>query len=73
MFPSTPSRYSLAALNELRVILLNARADKLGVASDALTSDVPTFPYRAEMNVCFINLLRLGKGTLYFVYLICAY
>jgi len=30
MFPATASQYSLTALNELQVILLNARAGKLG-------------------------------------------
>jgi hypothetical protein len=43
-------------------------AGKLEVTSDALTSDVPTFPYTAEVIVRFINLLQLGKGALYFVY-----
>jgi hypothetical protein len=30
MFPATAAMYSLTALNELQVILLNARAGKLG-------------------------------------------
>jgi hypothetical protein len=54
MFPATASQYALTALNELEVILLNARAD-------TLTSDVPTFPYTAEECERFINLLRHSK------------
>ena len=32
------------------------------IASDALTSDVPTFPYTAEEDERFIDLLRVSKG-----------
>jgi len=39
-----------------------------GVAPDALTSDVPTFPYTAEEDEKFINLLQLSKGVFYLVY-----
>jgi hypothetical protein len=35
-----------------------------GVASDALTSDIPTFPYTAEECDRFINLLQCRKGVL---------
>jgi hypothetical protein len=79
MFPATASQYSLSALNELQIILLNARAGDLSsemsvssieltAAPDALTSDVPTFPYTAEENDRFISMLQLSKGALYFVY-----
>jgi len=54
MFPATGSPYAITALNELQVIFINARAD-------ALTSDVPTFPYTAEEDEKFINLLQLSK------------
>ncbi|KAH9979757.1 hypothetical protein BJV74DRAFT_120386 [Russula compacta] len=54
MFPATASQYAMTALNELQIILLHARAD-------ALTSDVPTFPYTAEENEKFINLLQSSK------------
>ncbi|KAF8474416.1 hypothetical protein DFH94DRAFT_129161 [Russula ochroleuca] len=54
MFPATASQYSMTALNDLHVILLNARAD-------ALTSDIPTFPYTAEECDRFINLLQCSK------------
>jgi hypothetical protein len=46
MFPATASQYPVTALNELTIILLNARAGKLSIsvmlrekqaASDALT------------------------------------
>ena len=33
-----------------------------GIASDALTSDVPTFPYTAEEDQRFIDLLQVSKG-----------
>jgi len=39
-----------------------------GVAPDALTSDVPTFPYTAEEDEKFINLLQLSKGAFYSLY-----
>ena len=35
-----------------------------GIASDALTSDVPTFPYTAEEDQRFIDLLPVSKGEL---------
>jgi hypothetical protein len=54
MFPATASQYSATALNELTVILLNARAD-------ALTSEIPTFPYTADECDRFINLLERSK------------
>jgi hypothetical protein len=54
MFPATASQYSPAALNELIVILLNARAD-------TLTSEIPTFPYTANECEQFINLLQKSK------------
>jgi len=54
MFPDTASRYSMTALNELQDILLHARAD-------ALTSDLPTFPYTAEESERFIDILQRGK------------
>ncbi|KAI0250658.1 hypothetical protein BJV78DRAFT_545954 [Lactifluus subvellereus] len=54
MFPDTASRYSMTALNELQNLLLHARAD-------ALTSDVPTFPYTGEENERFIDILQRGK------------
>jgi len=54
MFPGTASQYSSTALNELIVILLNARAD-------ALTSEIPTFPYTDEECERFINLLQCSK------------
>jgi hypothetical protein len=54
LFPETASLYSLAALNELQVIFLHARAD-------ALTSDTPTFPYTAKQSDEFIDLLQRGK------------
>ncbi|KAN0116201.1 hypothetical protein V8E52_006258 [Russula decolorans] len=54
MFPATASQYSATALNELTVILLNARAD-------ALTSEIPTFPYTADECERFINLLNCSK------------
>ena len=46
----------MTALNELHIILLNARAD-------ALTSDIPTFPYTADECSKFIDLLQRGKGV----------
>jgi len=54
MFPATASQYSMTALNELHIIFLNARAD-------ALTSDIPTFPYTADECEKFINLLQCSK------------
>jgi len=54
MFPATATPYAATALTELQVILFNARAD-------ALTSDAPTFPYAAEDDEKFINLLQLSK------------
>jgi len=54
MFPATASQYAAPALNELTVILLNARAD-------ALTSEIPTFPYTADECERFINLLQSSK------------
>ncbi|KAH9952360.1 hypothetical protein BC827DRAFT_1256263 [Russula dissimulans] len=51
MFPAIASKYSITALNELRIILLHAQAD-------ALTSDLPTFPYTAEECGRFIGLLH---------------
>jgi hypothetical protein len=54
MFPATASQYSTTALNELYVIFLNARAD-------ALTSEIPTFPYTAEECDNFIKLLQSSK------------
>jgi len=54
MFPATASPYAATALSELQVILFNARAD-------SLTSDAPTFPYTAEEDEKFINLLQLSK------------
>ncbi|KAI9509045.1 hypothetical protein F5148DRAFT_816527 [Russula earlei] len=54
MFPGTAAQYATTALNELQIILLHARAD-------ALTSDVPTFPYTAEESEKFINLLQCSK------------
>jgi len=54
MFPATASQYSVTALNELIVILLHARAD-------ALTSDIPSFPYTADECERFIKLLKDGK------------
>ena len=33
-----------------------------GIVSDALTSDVPTFPYTAEEDQRFIDLLQVSKG-----------
>jgi hypothetical protein len=56
MFPATASQYSMTALNELYIIFLNARAD-------ALTSDIPTFPYTAKECERFINLLQSSKVT----------
>lgn len=38
------------------------------IAPDALTSDVPTFPYTAEEDLNFIELLQLSKGACYLVY-----
>jgi len=37
-------------------------------APDALTSDSPTFPYTAEEDDKFVNLLQLSKGAVYLVY-----
>ncbi|KAI0296416.1 hypothetical protein BC826DRAFT_968067 [Russula brevipes] len=54
MFPATASQYSLTALEQLQIILLNARAD-------TLTSDVPTFPYTAEECESYLNLLKSSK------------
>jgi len=54
MFPAIASQYSATALNELTIILLNARAD-------ALTSEIPTFPYTADECERFINLLQCSK------------
>ncbi|KAF8474535.1 hypothetical protein DFH94DRAFT_134644 [Russula ochroleuca] len=54
IFPATASQYSMTALNDLHDIFLNARAD-------ALTSDIPTFPYTAEECDRFINLLQCRK------------
>ncbi len=34
-----------------------------GYAPDALTSDAPTFPYTAEEDEKFVNLLQLSKGA----------
>ncbi|KAI0296409.1 hypothetical protein BC826DRAFT_233266 [Russula brevipes] len=56
MFPITASQYSSMALNELQIILLHAHAD-------ALTSDVPTFPYTAEECERFTNLLRCSRDS----------
>jgi len=61
MFPATATPYAATALSELQVILFNARAD-------ALTSDAPTFPYAAEDDEKFINLLQLSKGAVYLEY-----
>jgi hypothetical protein len=73
MFPATASQYAATALNELTVILLNARAGKLRylniklrewqAASDTLTSEIPTFPYTADECERFINLLQASKGA----------
>jgi len=54
MFPATACQYSMSALNELHVIFLNARAD-------ALTSEIPSFPYTAEECDRFIKLLQCSK------------
>ncbi|KAI0280235.1 hypothetical protein BGY98DRAFT_914957 [Russula aff. rugulosa BPL654] len=54
MFPATALQYSATALDELIVILLNARAD-------ALTSEIPTFPYTADECDRFITLLKGSK------------
>jgi len=54
MFPATASQYAATALNELSIILLNARAD-------ALTSEIPTFPYTADECGRFIDLLKCSK------------
>ncbi|KAI0301652.1 hypothetical protein B0F90DRAFT_1628576, partial [Multifurca ochricompacta] len=56
MFPETATQYANTALNELQVIFLNARA-----ALDGLTSEVPTFPYTAEEDEKFIDLLQRSK------------
>ena len=74
MFPTTASQYAAPALNELTVILLNSRAGKLRsfsiqlrerqAASDALTSEIPTFPFTADERERFINLLQSSKGRL---------
>ncbi|KAH9998654.1 hypothetical protein BJV77DRAFT_940470 [Russula vinacea] len=54
MFPATAAQYSVIALNELHIIFLNARAN-------ALTSDIPTFPYTAEECDRFIHILQHRK------------
>ena len=75
LFPETASQYSLAALNELQLIFLHARAGKTGSLLvtflpggdrrhlDALTSDTPTFPYPAEQSEEFIDILQRGRGV----------
>ncbi|KAI0261593.1 hypothetical protein BC834DRAFT_460071 [Gloeopeniophorella convolvens] len=55
LFPVTlVPQYSQTALRELQAILLHARAD-------ALTSEVPTFPYTPEESGRFIEMLQRGK------------
>ncbi|KAH9171924.1 hypothetical protein EDB89DRAFT_1030082 [Lactarius sanguifluus] len=54
LFPETASQYSAIALNELQAIFLHARAD-------ALTSEIPTFPYTANQCEDFIELLQRSK------------
>jgi hypothetical protein len=72
MFPDTASQYSMAALNELQVIFLHARAGTTGsllfvradmLPLDALASETPTFPYMGNQIVEFIDLLQHNKGT----------
>ncbi|KAF8474423.1 hypothetical protein DFH94DRAFT_695491 [Russula ochroleuca] len=55
MFPATASQYSMTALNEL-LIFLNAR-------TDALTSDIPSFPFTTDECDMFINVLQCRKVT----------
>jgi hypothetical protein len=55
MFPATACQYSMSALNEL-LIFLNAR-------TDALTSDIPSFPFTTDECDMFINVLQCRKVT----------
>ncbi|KAH9009027.1 hypothetical protein EDB84DRAFT_41975 [Lactarius hengduanensis] len=54
LFPKTASQYSAIALNELLAIFLRAHAD-------ALTSEIPTFPYTPNQCEDLIELLQRSR------------
>ena len=82
LFPETASQYSAIALNDLHVTFLCARAGEAGnclfshtfrsnrPSLDALTSEIPTFPYTASQCEEFIELLQRSKGVFQLVHLV---
>jgi hypothetical protein len=63
--PLTNYRSFLSMLVQVscEIAALKFETKRIMIASDALTSDVPTFPYTAEEDQRFIDLLQVSKGT----------
>jgi hypothetical protein len=65
--PLTNYRSFFSMLVQVSCEMAALKLGNNGIASDALTSDVPTFPYTAEEDQKFIDLLQVSKGGFYLV------
>jgi hypothetical protein len=66
--PWTNYRSFFSMLGQVSCEMTALKLENNGIVPDALTSDAPTFPYTAEEDDKFINLLQLSKGAVYLVY-----